>query len=621
MDALRSTSPSPSSSSKRTVRDLFPEAGEAHTTVHEAGGEHSKGNRPQRRSVRRAHVREVAGGEGPSFVVAVPTTSCCSATGSTQQIAEGNSGDEHHGESPHIHQTRRRHSQERGAGDDHVSGLTGLEGKGADGVARPYNQLLDDHSAHFIIIRKGVTLDDTPEFESYRRTNLPMWRTLIAMLLQLEAICVQYAVPLATVDGKRLAALCEKTREGHVPPVEQLLACIHNIQEVAAVLRIPGRRFQGPHGGTAAATTIQAHLRGCFVRSVRSQAYVYCLACCSVACCPLTNLHAFLCTAMWWRGMQAAMRNRQHLDAARSIQHGWRLHRLRRDVLLRMHQARATRNKAFEQLQQRLKHTWASINCSHRVVIHIPSLSLTPTQRASVCSVSSIPLLESAQISRVCDVADPLVDVVYVTHAPMDTVVEQYWTKLLEAGGVTDPGARFRVLHPENGPRLPERLPLTAKLLASPRAMERLKLIVHGRPAFIVPGIVGDSEIDLAVALGLPLLASHPAIALAVATKSGARAVFKRARMNVAPGRTIVPVAMPPSQSLHQPSAGPNDASMVLDFKMVEGELLMEQAYEVCKIKNKADRKDRPLSENLAKVIVEHPMVMVRSLSTPHCFG
>lgn len=279
-----------------------------------------------------------------------------------------------------------------------------------------------------------------------------------------------------------------------------------------------------------------------------------------------------------------------------------------------MHAARVTRNKAFERLQQRLKATWASINSSHRVVIHIPSLSLTPAQRASVCSVSSIPLLESAQISRVCDVADPLVDVVYITHAPMDTVVEHYWIKLLEAGGVSDPAARFRVLYPENGSRLPERLPLTAKLLSSPRAMERLKLIVHGRPAFIVPGVVGDNEIDLAVALGLPLLACHPSVASAVATKSGARAVFKRARMNVAPGRIIAPVAAPSLQGLQQPSAGPNEATMALDFTMVEGELMVEQAYEVCKIKNKGDRKDRPLSENLAKVIVEHPMVTVSSL-------
>ena len=54
-----------------------------------------------------------------------------------------------------------------------------------------------------------------------------------------------------------------------MPPVEKLLACIVNIQEVAAVLRLPGRRFAGPQGKTAAATTIQAYARGARDRRVR----------------------------------------------------------------------------------------------------------------------------------------------------------------------------------------------------------------------------------------------------------------------------------------------------------------------------------------------------------------
>jgi IQ domain-containing protein H len=129
---------------------------------------------------------------------------------------------------------------------------------------REFEQLMDDHSAHMIIIRKGKILEETPEFESYKRTYAQDWVTLAAMLLQLESICVQYAVPLATVDGKRLAEVCHnlETNSAELLPVEQLLVCIENIQEVAAVLRQPGRRFAGPDGRTHAATTIQSHIRG-----------------------------------------------------------------------------------------------------------------------------------------------------------------------------------------------------------------------------------------------------------------------------------------------------------------------------------------------------------------------
>jgi hypothetical protein len=128
---------------------------------------------------------------------------------------------------------------------------------------REYEQLMDEHSEHMIIFRRGRVLEETPEFESYRRKFADDWDALAAMLLQIESICVQYAVPLAVVNGKLLAELCRSLDcgGGGQVPMERLLVCIDNIQEVAAVLRQPGRRFAGPDGRAHAATTIQAHIR------------------------------------------------------------------------------------------------------------------------------------------------------------------------------------------------------------------------------------------------------------------------------------------------------------------------------------------------------------------------
>jgi hypothetical protein len=156
-------------------------------------------------------------------------------------------------------------------------------GAGADGAvasetqahamatAREYEQLMDDHSAHLVIIRQGVTLDSTPEFESFQRTHLDHWPTLALLLLQLEGICTQYVVPLATVDGKALAALAAHLVPGQMPQMDALLACVTNIQEVAEVLQMPGRRFRGPNGQAAAATCIQAHMRGHLGRKVSAR--------------------------------------------------------------------------------------------------------------------------------------------------------------------------------------------------------------------------------------------------------------------------------------------------------------------------------------------------------------
>lgn len=56
-------------------------------------------------------------------------------------------------------------------------------------------------------------------------------------------------------------------------------------------------------------------------------------------------------------------------------------------------------------------------------------------------------------------------------------------------GGVSRPESRYRVVYPENSPRMPSRLSLTAKLLSSPRAMRRLSIACKDRLAVIIPSI------------------------------------------------------------------------------------------------------------------------------------
>ena len=94
------------------------------------------------------------------------------------------------------------------------------------------------------------------------------------------------------------------------------------------------------------------------------------------------------------------------------------------------------------------------------------------------------------QIPRLLDVASSNVDVARVSPIPLDPDVESYWLKLLEVGGVSEPHTRFRAFYPVNTARLPSRIPLAARLLASPATIKRLKLFIHSRPAYIVPSAV-----------------------------------------------------------------------------------------------------------------------------------
>ena len=61
---------------------------------------------------------------------------------------------------------------------------------------------MDSHSLHEFIIRYGQTLNTTPEFASYGRVYVGVWPIITQLILQLEAVCTEYAVPLVVVDGK-----------------------------------------------------------------------------------------------------------------------------------------------------------------------------------------------------------------------------------------------------------------------------------------------------------------------------------------------------------------------------------------------------------------------------------
>ena len=114
-------------------------------------------------------------------------------------------------------------------------------------------------------------------------------------------------------------------------------------------------------------------------------------------------------------------------------------------------------------------------------------------------------------------VADPNVDVVYVSPRPVDPEVLNYYFKLLamgahrdEEGGVVVGGAsgekfrhRIHIVTPEYaGAFAHHNLSLSTELLYSPKALQRIHHLTAGREAYIVPGVVSRDDIAVADALG-----------------------------------------------------------------------------------------------------------------------
>ena len=111
---------------------------------------------------------------------------------------------------------------------------------------RGYNELLDKYSLYQFIIRYGKTLDTTPEFESFQRTNIACWGAISSVIHSLEILMGNYSIPIAHINGQAIVSLAKQ--EVLQFTIEDLLNCVDNNESVKQMMNEPGRRYKGTGG-------------------------------------------------------------------------------------------------------------------------------------------------------------------------------------------------------------------------------------------------------------------------------------------------------------------------------------------------------------------------------------
>ncbi|KAM4734667.1 IQ motif-containing protein H [Anableps anableps] len=357
----------------------------------------------------------------------------------------------------------------------------------------------------FTII-KGQINPMARDFSHFKHNFILHWNNVVDALEALNKLLRDFAVPLAKVNGEQFVELCLKSdccwRRN--PSVATLFSVLENQEEVLALVSCPGQRYRGDRGTEAAAICIQSCWRRYLART------------------------AYLCLC----------RNKL---AVQVISLSWLMH------TQRCHVKRVLQAKRFSQLEnyrsraQHLAENWKHIRSSKRTIIHIPSLGYF--QRQTLKSRRH-DILQNIQITRLCDVRDENVEVIYICPMHLGEDILQYYSTLLTCNWTdtrSQPSScnrRFLILTPEAVDHFPtHNMCLSTLLKYSPCTLKRIKHLIQGKQAYIVSGVSHMDDLAVADELDVPILGPEPAVSQLYSTKSGARRIFSVAGVDVPPGQ------------------------------------------------------------------------------------
>ena len=352
---------------------------------------------------------------------------------------------------------------------------------------RNYNQLMDEFSLHQFIIRKGKCLDDTPEFISFKRTYISKWGSISYIIHLLEKMLTNNKVPIAVVEGKKLVDLANDDLKK--PQNEDLYDCLINQDEVSKYIKIPARMFTGVNGVAMAVICIQKYWRGFKARSAYNQL-------------------KFL------------------MGKAAVIQKAFRLFQMVKATKSKIEELNNESLFVWREMMEEFKKRWPEIRKKKRIEIHVNSLSIGEAKRISM---EKFMQRENIQIARLFLLRDPNVSIIYVSPFTFTNDVLGYYMKILQIGDIEEASTRLHIIVPENAQRFPSHYSLTQCLLYSPKSMKRIKNLIRGKQAYLVPGRASTDDIKLSINLTVPILWGEPQKINLYSTKSGCKRIFQQA--------------------------------------------------------------------------------------------